>query len=202
MKRLTPNRITAMLTAAGVLLLLSALLLTVSRIVGPRLTDRANAERLETLTALLPEIHPGTPDDRIDREMPLLEVDGEDFAAILELPRSETRLPVGADWQPNRLSAHPRRYAGNLYDGSLVIGGSDLPGQFDFTRTISPGDPVFLTDMTGSRYSYRVEWAEISPDLPAGLPQAGEADLVLFARNSYSLDYTVIRCVLQAAGQP
>lgn len=137
------------------------------------------------------------PDDRIDVTMPMTEVDGLNFAGIIELPAYEALLPVYGTWDKNKVSDFPCRYMGSMYDGSLIIGGSDNVGQFDFMKVITDGDFVYVTDMTGARYAYVVTEIKKSKDASTDNLISKNADLVLFARNTYAFDYTIVRCVMQ-----
>ena len=89
------------------------------------------------------------------------------------------------------------RFSGSMYSGSLIIGGSDNPGQLDFMKLITGGDTVYLTDMTGGRYSYTVTEILKTTDVSHDNLAAGDAALVLFVRNTYGFDYTVVRCALK-----
>ena len=199
MKNQKQSLLTTILTAAGIFLLLAAVMLTVLQVVGQKTTSQRNAELVEHMYAVMPAVHVGALDDRVDMTMPVLEVDGEDLIGILELPLYDRTLPVGGNWSKYTVSTHPCRYSGNLYDGSLVIGGSDAPGQFDFMKSISIGNSISLTDAMGGRYYYRVEWVENRKDIPLDELFSETTDLVLFARNSYSMEYTIVQCSLQMA---
>ncbi len=198
MKKSKSKLITKFLSFFGILLIVGAVSLTVFQSVGQRMTAESNGEIVKQLFALMPTVHSGPRDDRVDMTMPMLEIDGENFVGILEIPLYEKQLPVCGGWSRHKVSSFPCRYDGNLYDGSLIIGGSDGAGQFDFMKTISMGDFVFLTDMMGGRYCYRVDWVEKTSDASAENLRSDGADLVLFARNSYSLDYTVVQCSLES----
>jgi len=198
MKKGKSSLITGLLSVFGVLLIVGAVLLTVLQSVGQNVTAERNRDILEQMYALMPTVHSGGVDDRIDVSMPMLEINGEDFVGIIEIPLYHKQLPVYGSWSKHKVSSFPCRFDGNLYDGSLIIGGSDGAGQFDFMKNISIGDSVFLTDMTGGRYYYKVDWVELTSDATSETLASDTADMVLFARNSYSLDYTVVRCSLQA----
>lgn len=161
-----------------------------------RITSPSTDSILDRIYSSIPQIKKGMADDRVDVGMPSLEIDGLDFVGIIEIPNFDTRLPVYGSWNKNMLMRFPCRYTGSIYDGSLIVGGSDAAGQFDFAKTISIGDTVFVTDMTGARYSYVVEWVEFTTDVSTENLASLDSDLVLFMRNSTSFDYTVITCSL------
>ena len=191
---MTGRKFTRILLVLGVLLILGALLITVVPVVSGKIASSKNDGVLETVYSLIPEVRSGTFDDRVDVDMPSLEVDGEDYVGIIEIPMLEVHLPIRARWDSGKVSRSPCRFAGSIYDGSLIVGGSDHEDQFDFAKTISIGDAVFVTDMTGSRYTYKVTWVELTDDVSAENLASREADLVLFVRDSYSLEYAVITC--------
>ena len=180
--------ITSLLVFFGVMLIISSVSLMLYQSVRQKITVQSNAEIVDTLFTLMPSVHSGEKDDRVDMNMPMLEIDGENFVG---------KLPVCGSWNRHKVSEFPCRYSGSLYDGSLIIGGSDAAGQFDFAKNISIGDSVFLTDMVGGQYFYRVEWIEITADVSTENLVSDKADMILFARNTYSLDYTVIQCSVQ-----
>lgn len=178
------------------LVALAVLLFAASRILIVRNEERAR-ETVETLYELMPSVRDGAPDGRAETAMPVLELDGTDFAGILEIPAFGTVLPLCGTWDAGDVTKYPHRFTGSMYDGSLVIGGSDNPGQLDFMKAVSIGDTVYLTDAAGERYRYTVSWVEKTKDVSASHLCDADADLTLFARNTYGFEYTVVRCVLK-----
>ena len=198
MSKTKSGKLTLLLTVAGIGLILAAVLgVVINGILIDRAEKRAS-EIVETMRMLMPDVADGGIDDRVNLTMPMLELDGENFVGLVEVPQYESVLPIYGEWKPSKVSDFPCRYMGTLYDGSLIIGGSDNQGQFDFTKLITNDDVVYVTDVSGLRYSFVVTEVIKTTDVSTGNLTAGEADLVLFARNTYSLDYTVIRCVLKS----
>ena len=146
------------------------------------------------LRGLMPLIHTGEMDDRVEMAMPMVEVNGKNYVGIIQLPKYDVELPVSAQWDANAITANPCRYTGSIYDGTFIIGGSDNSGQFDFMKLITMGDEISVTDMTGSQYRYTVTWVEKTKDVSTEALSGGDDVLVLFARNTYSTDYTIVRC--------
>lgn len=147
--------------------------------------------------SLIPDQRTGVPDDRHNTEMPAMELGGTDFAGVVEVPLYNTVLPLGSTWDKYDTSKHPCIYTGSIYDSTLVIGGSQNPGQFDFMRWITGGDLVSVTDMTGLQFTYLVSDVQKTKDVTYENLTSQEADLVLFARDSYSLYYTLVLCRLK-----
>ena len=187
---------TSALLILGILLVLASALFA-----GWSLFSQSRAEQnreiiLTQLQSLMPTPRNGAPDGRSDPALPRLALEGADFVGIVELPLFQTVLPVGADWSEDTVSEYPCRYWGNPYEKSLILGGSDGAGQFDFMKSITEGDAVFFTDVTGLRFSYTVSRIFFTEDVSFEALSSAEGDLILFARNTYSLDYTVVCCTL------
>ena len=152
-------------------------------------TDTAhNGKILEKMEILLPEripagIHTG-------EAMPVLEIDGKDYAALLEIPAFGLELPIADRWESGKLS----RFSGSAYDNTLVIGGPDHPKQFGFCDQIDLGVPITLTDMTGGQFFYTVARVDRSKHADAEWLQNPAYDLTLFCRDTVSMDYIAVRC--------
>ena len=189
------TKITRLLLIVGIILISAAVLMTVLPMISEKTAVAKNKEIISEIYFIIPEVSAGTVDDRVDMDMPSLEIDGEDFVAIIGVPKFGVELPVYGEWDKSKVSRFPCRYTGSIYDKSLIIGGSDAKGQLDFSKTVSIGDSVFVTDMTGKRYSYTVTWVQSTDDVSSDALMGMEADLLLFTKNSSSLDYTVITCM-------
>ncbi len=188
------------LTAANLILILGTVLVvaSVGLLAGSLIfQSREQTQTLtKTLRSALPDSYNGAIDDRADLDMPAVEIGAESFCGLLEVPAYGRELPIGQEWEPFGVGRYPRVFLGSIYDGSLVIGGSDGSGQLDFLNSVSHGDAIFLTDMTGGKYSYRVTDIRKTRDVSAAYFSDKDADLILFARNTFALDYTVVRCKL------
>lgn len=147
------------------------------------------------IDALLPERTPGLPETYPDSGMPILEIDGADYAALLEIPSFGVTLPVADHWDSQKLARSPARFSGSAYDHTLVIGGADDPHQFAFCDQIEHGALVTLTDMTGAQFSYTVSRIDRAKHAEAQWLTDAEYDLTLFCRDTYSMEYIAVRCV-------
>lgn len=186
----------SVLMVLGFLLIIGA----VALMVLGQISQGSAAQRAEALVReirrLTPPVHRGTVYDRANTAMAAMEVEGMDFVAILDIPGCGRELPVFGHWETGKIPSFPCRYTGSIYDGSLIIGGSDNAGQFDFMKVISISDSVSITDMTGARYGYTVTDIRVTRDVSTGSLRSQDADLVLFARNTATLDYTLVLCQL------
>ncbi len=191
------SNIWMILLSIGIILILgSASLLIASNIQVKNAI--ADAEKtVNSLREIMPTPHDEIVDDRANLTMPTMEIDGVSYCGIIQLPAYETELPIYSSWDKSKLSKNPCKYGGSIYDGSLIIGGSDNEGQFDFMQTVTVDDVVYITDMTGARYTYIVADIERVGNISDSSLASDEFDLTFFAKNSYSFDYTVVRCTLK-----
>lgn len=147
---------------------------------------------VDTIRTLIPEPQSTVLEERKNNSMPALSIDGTDYVGILEIPRYGSALPVAADW--GRVSEHPCRLGGSVYDGTMQIGGTSQKGQYDFFREISFGDTVYFTDMEGKRYAYSVTDIRYEKHADQAALRRREGDLTLFIKNVYALEYIVVFC--------
>ena len=153
---------------------------------------KAAGEYAHTLQALIPEPQGALPQQRLDNAMPALSLDGRDFVGILEMPRFDSSLPVGAD--RGNTFRYPCRFSGSVYDGSLRISATSPPGQYDFVREISVGDSLYFTDMTGNRYGYVVTDIRYTTHAHMEAVDSRDADLLLVIQNVYAFEHIRIYC--------
>lgn len=179
----------------GGLLIMSSLALLLMLQVRRTQAERSNAEIVRTMETILTDRKQGAKDFDRDPEMPALEIQGEDFIALLEIPAYGLKLPVGNSWDKGTVLVHPCRFYGSAYDGTLIIGGYDQRGQFDFFDQIQDGAAVTITDMTGSTFSYALNRVERSDSAQAEILMDDTADLTLFVRDAQGLEYIILRCI-------
>ena len=147
---------------------------------------------VETLRELIPEPQGAAPEERRDNKMPILSVDKTDFVGVLEMPQYESALPVAADW--GRLTKHPCRFNGSIYDGTMQIGATSQKGQYDFYREISVGDTIIFTDVEGNRYTYTVANLQYESHANQTTLNREESALTLFIKNVYAFEYLIVFC--------
>ena len=178
----------------GGLLLGGSLLLLLFLQVRTRQTERKNAQTVQLMESILTDRREGSIDLEREPEMPVLELNGEDHIALLEIPAYGLKLPVRAAWDKSKVAQQPCRFYGSAYHGNLVIGGYDQAGQFDFFDRIQDGSPITVTDMTGCVFSYVVSRVERSDSAEAEKLMDDEAELSLFVRDAQLLEYIILRC--------
>lgn len=185
-------RLSNILTAVGIALVVLSVAAVMISFFAQKSAARKASDIASELRALVPETQSGFPDGRENTAMPTAEIDGADFAGVIEIPAYNTLLPIRADWKPMRLSSYPCRLSGSTWGSDLIIGGSDADGQFDFMKFITDGDFVYVTDAAGICFSYRVTEIIRIDSTEELFPN--NADLVLFVKNTYSFGYTAVKC--------
>lgn len=151
---------------------------------------------LSAINEILPERTVGVPGMYSVSGMPVLEMEGVDYAALVEVPSFGVALPVANQWDSKNLSLTPARFAGSAYDSSLVIGGIDDSRQFGFCDKIQHGAIITVTDMTGAQFTYTVCQIDRAKHAETQWLTEAEYDLTLFCHDVYAMEYIAVRCVL------
>lgn len=133
------------------------------------------------LGEMLPERVPGVPGMYLDSGVPVLEIDGIDYVAMLEIPLLGFKLPVADNWDADKLTESTARFYGSAYDQTLVIAGVDYPKQFGFCDKIEHGTKVVVTDMTGAQFAYTVSRIDRAQNAENQWLLHEDYDLTLFA---------------------
>lgn len=151
-------------------------------------------QTVEKICAILPPRSLGVAQMHSNQEMPVLQVAGKDFIGLIEIPAFGKILPIFSSWEASKVTSYPCRFWGSAYDGTLIIGGADQQGQFDFLDQVELGSVIKVVDMTGAEYVYSVTRVDRSKTAEAEALMDDDADLTLFARDAYSMEYVIVRC--------
>lgn len=154
----------------------------------------AAREIVGQIESRLPGPREGDPKNYSDAAMPVLQLGGSDFVGILEIPAFGVSLPIGNTWGRSEASRYPCRFQGSAYDSSLILGGIDKKGQLDFCGKLDLGDRIIVTDMTGTEFSYEVIRIDRRKAADSSTLTESESHLTLFARNTTSAGYIIVRC--------
>jgi len=123
----------------------------------------------------------------------LIEIDGEFYLGILNIPELDLELPVNNEWSDERLNVSPCRYSGD-FDGQLVICAHDYNFHFGNISRLSAGDKIIITDAEGHEHIYVAELIEIIAgtdiDGMINIPY----DLTLFTCTPDGKDRIAVRC--------
>lgn len=151
-------------------------------------------EVIVKMEGLLPDRSTGIPEIYPNPNMPVLEINGVDYIAMLEIPSLNIILPVADKWNRDQLFKAPARFYGSSYDHTLVIGGGDYSHQFSFCDKIDNGTVITVTDMTGTQFSYTVTRVDRSQNAESRWLINSDYDLTLFCRDIYAMEYVAVRC--------
>lgn len=179
----------------GMVLLLAALGVGIYSGVQSYLGREKSQEILLELNGFLPPKTQGVPELYTNSTMPVLELHGTDYVAVVEVPTFGVELPVGDSWEEKKLSETPARFWGSAYDHTLVIGGADTSGQFEFCDQIEHGASVMITDMTGAQFHYTVSRIDRGSHADSQWLTEEQWDLTLFCHDSYAMEYVAVRCL-------
>lgn len=183
-----------------VLLSICLILMSLSLLAIFQIRMHLGAQQCKNIVSLMDQILPdrtaGIPGMNPASCMPVLEIEGTDYVALLEIPSFGITLPVADKWQSNKLPGSPARFYGSAYDNTLIIGGADDSRQFGFCDKIELGALVTVTDMTGARFSYAVSSVERAKHAKTQWLADADCDLTLFCYDIYSMEYIAVRFVL------
>lgn len=183
----------------GILLIVCSVGLIVFHYGQAKSVQRKTAVITDKIEALLPDTSPGFPGDYTNAMMPVLQIEGNDYAGLLQIPAYGLTMPIADIWDESSVFFCPVRYFGSVYDNTMIVGGSDQPGQFDFFDRMQPGDTVRITDMLGAEFSYTVQRIDRSGSADYEKLSSGDYPLTLFVRSAYSKEYLLVRCVLKTS---
>ena len=63
-----------------------------------------------------------------------------------------------------------------------------------FVKEISVGNAVYVTDMTGNQFSYKVTDIQYCDHADNQTLSSESDDLTIFVKNIYAFEYIIIRC--------
>ena len=179
---------------AGVLLVIASAVFFAVYLVDSESVSVDTEKVTAHIRRILPTPTAGIKEERAIIEMPSVSFDGQDYVALLEIPRFSVELPVRSLWDKKAVRKVPCRFTGSLYDGTLIIGGTDSDGQFDFVSLVDIGDTLTVTDMNGCVFSFTVTTVKHAKNSKASTLIDDRYDLTLFAKDKKSGDWLLIRC--------
>lgn len=177
----------------GIFLLVAAVTLLAVNYFKRNEGKEKSVEALNAIKSMIPDSEPSMPYTHSDERMPVIEYDGTDYCAIIDLPRYSREFCVRDEWK-NLASDHsPVRFFGSMYT-QLIIGAGDSKGSFDLTKQLFVGDEIRIGDMSGTVYSYSVSDIRDTKDVSYKALSEGGEPLIIFVQNTNTLNYTLILC--------
>lgn len=117
-----------------------------------------------------------TPAPQETAEPTAVEIDGESYIGVLRIPALGLELPVMEEWSYARLKIAPCRQFGSAEGGNLVIAAHNYKSHFGRLKELQEGDGITFTGLSGTEYTYRVEWVEnVQPQDVAAVTESGAA---------------------------
>mgnify|MGYP005805684489 FL=1 len=186
----------------GLLLIVAALSL-----IGYNLLDNYRAEQAakHVLTALQEQMADEGVEGNLelsdyilkpDMEMPEVEIDGNYYIGILDMPSLGLSLPIISEWSYPNLRISPCRYSGSAYTGNFTIAGHNYTtAHFGPIRNLAAGDQIIFTDVEGRRFLYEVQVVEILEPTAVEDMLNDEWDLTLFTCTPGGQARTTVRCL-------
>ena len=113
-------------------------------------------------------------------EMPGIELDGNRYIGLLEIPVLNISLPVIKEWSYPNLKIAPCRYEGSAYTKDLIIAAHNYNSHFGGLKTLKPGEEVRFWDVDGNLFTYEVAATEVLGGTAVEEMLSGEWDLTLF----------------------
>lgn len=176
----------------GLLLMAAALFLTCYNQWDARRAGLASLEVTQTLETL---ISSGQQPSDTEQDMPVIEIEGNFYIGVLEIPSLELSLPVMADWDYEKMKIAPCHYYGSYYTDNLVIAGHNYISHFGPLKRTDLGREVYFTNVEGKVYRYIVDNVEILQPKQIGDMITGEWDLTLFTCTTDGASRCTVRCI-------
>ena len=127
-------------------------------------------------------------------EMPVVNIEGRDYVAMLSIPCLDLELPILSNWSYPALKVAPCRYQGSAYQGNLILMAHNYASHFGRIKNLLPGDVVQLTDMDGNLFTYQVVELETLDKTAVEDMEAGDWDLTLFTCTYGGQSRVTVRC--------
>ena len=132
-------------------------------------------------------------------EMPVIEIDGYSYIGVLQIPSLDLTLPVISDWSYPALQIAPCRYEGSAY-GGMVIAGHNFDSHFGNLSRLEPGDEIRFIDLSGHTFTYAVAETEVLEATAIEEMVTGGWDLTLFTCTLSGQTRFTVRATLAGSG--
>ncbi|MDD7306732.1 MAG: sortase [Peptoniphilaceae bacterium] len=143
--------------ALGLSLIIFGICLTFYNIIMSNKADKAGKEVVKKLATAKEDL----PNDEIDLNIPIKNINGIDFIGELEIPAIGKKLPITAAWSYDLMKSFPNKYMGKSYDQPLIIMAHNYKSHFGDLPKLKENDKIIFVDVLGRKISYQVVAREI-----------------------------------------
>ena len=143
----------------------------------------AGAEAQTVVADLQQKVEPPEPEAEsgpLDPELPVVEIDGNEYVGEISIPAIGIDLPVMSEWSYPKLKISPCRQFGSSRTDDLVIAAHNYESHFGKIGTLALGDEVRFTDMDGIENHYTVSAIEVHDPTDVEAVEHSGHDLVLY----------------------
>ncbi|MBE5843734.1 MAG: sortase [Butyrivibrio sp.] len=151
----------------------------------------------ESSEALLKEVDAMISNVAVDEpsgEMKAVDVDGQSFIGIIDIPSIDIRLPIQAEWSQENAKQAPCRYKGSVYENDLIVAGHNYQRHFGNLNQLVSGDTVIVTDVDGRQYYYEVTYTETIGTYDVDKMDEGDWDFTVFTCTIGGASRVTVRC--------
>ncbi len=182
--------------ALGALLLVGALALTCFNIFDEMRADKQSEQTASILQGIIPGYGTlgGGYSAATATEMQSVQIDGQDYIGVLDIPSLDLSLPILKNWDYSLLRLAPCCYEGSILDNSMIIAGHNYRRHFGMLSQLQAGDSIVFTDTVGSIYTYKVVGLETLNGNDALKMEEGNWDLTLFTCTLDGNNRVTVRC--------
>lgn len=145
----------------------------------------------DQIETALPPRSQGTAEKRYYSQMPMMNIDGNDYIGMIEVPFIHVKLPVYSCWDEYIVRSVPCRYSGSIYDSTLIVGGINTGEVFDFLTVLNKGEIINFIDMTGKIYTFSINDIYHHTEFDVDTTDGG---LILFSYLNDVSKYIFISC--------
>lgn len=194
------KRLKRLIIVTGFILLISALIIGVSRIsievLNARFLQQITADLTPHLPQLSEENHKNTVSPNLNQKLNALALENQDWVGILEIPSLNLRLPVATQRNPTYTHAAPYVYSGSPYKKTFIIGAENYQSQFFHLTSLTDNAQIIFTDLLGQTFTYRVKGIGDIPRNADHLLRAKTEpwDLTLYTDSLSTYQRIIIRC--------
>lgn len=135
-----------------------------------------------------------------EMEMPVININGNDYIGILKIPSLDLELPVMGGWSYPLLRISPCRYTGSVYTRNLVVMAHNYTSHFGRLKNLHIGDEVMFIDADGNVFSYKTAELEVLMPEDVAEMQSGGWDLTLFTCTLGGQSRVTVHCELESSG--